>query len=166
MKSIPRSAAMSMIANASDWSRWLPKIIVPRQSLLTCSPLRPTRMPSISAVQSSAARAVSWCGTDVELAEEPVLLLSELVEEPRPLTLDIVPAERLVPRNGSFHAPAIGESEGQEALLPRHLVALGESIHRVAAGAVQLVARFQIPLGDRDQLGNHPAAEVTRRPAL
>src|SRR5258706_8466759 len=55
MKSIPSSAAMSMIANASDWSRWLPKIIVPRQSLLTCSPLRPTRTPSISTVQPSVS---------------------------------------------------------------------------------------------------------------
>src|SRR5260370_3110860 len=123
MKSIPSSAAMFMIANASDWSRWLPKIIVPRQSLLTCSPLRPTRMPSISAVQSSAARAANWCGRYVELAEEPVLLLSELVEEPRPLTLDIVPPERLVPRDGSLQASAIGESQGQHPLLPRHLAA-------------------------------------------
>src|SRR5258708_36647856 len=55
MKSIPSSAAMSMIANGSDWSRWLPKIIVPRQSLLTCSPRRPTRRPSISTVQPSVS---------------------------------------------------------------------------------------------------------------
>src|SRR2546425_7547472 len=107
---------MFMIANASDWSRGLPKIIVPRQSRLTCSPLRPTRTLSIGAVQSNAAKA---------LAEEPVLLLSELVQEPRPLGLDVVPAECLVPRHGSLQPSGVGEPERQQPMLVCHLIPLG-----------------------------------------
>src|SRR5438128_7970398 len=100
------------------------------------------------------------------LTEGPVLLHPQLMKEPRPLDVDVVPTQCLIPRHRPLHPPAVSECERQQSLLPRHFVALGQPVNGVATGPVQLIAWLQVPLGNGDELGHHPTLQIPGRPAL
>src|SRR5713226_4306930 len=84
-----------------------------------------TRTPFSGSSRPEAATAPERRPLAATLAEQPVLLLPELIQESGPLDLDVVPAERMVPGHGSLQPSAVRECERQPALLPRDLVALG-----------------------------------------
>src|SRR5215471_17689216 len=74
---MPSSTARSMTAKAASSSSWVPKIIVPRQSLLTRRPLRPRFTVSIPVAPPLLGRVVVEAAPGLAAELAPLDLLAQ-----------------------------------------------------------------------------------------